>query len=295
MPMLSLSALQIIVRRHLGEHVLVQRVDAATGGCVSVAQVLVLQGGQRHFLKTHQAGSLALFQAEALGLQTLAATQTLRVPAVLGHGMQGTTAYLLLEYLPLQGTPVPQRAGAQLAALHRHQAPRYGWVQDNTLGGTPQPNPAQTQWVHFWQQHRLGFQLERARQHGYPVAAYEQGLRLQAGLGAFFTDYRPAASLLHGDLWRGNLAYLPDGSPVVYDPAVYYGDREADLAMTELFGGFEPAFYAAYRAAWALDAGYAVRKHLYNLYHVLNHFNLFGGAYAAQAVRMTGQLLAELE
>jgi protein-ribulosamine 3-kinase len=120
------------------------------------------------------------------------------------------------------------------------------------------------------------------------------GEALMAGLGDFFADYRPAPSLLHGDLWGGNHGFLADGTPVIFDPSAYYGDREADLAMSELFGGFAPDFYAAYREAWPLDAGYAVRKTLYNLYHILNHANMFGGGYAAQAQRMLAQLLAQI-
>jgi protein-ribulosamine 3-kinase len=114
-----------------------------------------------------------------------------------------------------------------------------------------------------------------------------------AGLPALL-DHGPAPSLLHGDLWTGNLGYLPDGTPAVFDPAVYYGDREADLAMSELFGGFGRDFYAAYRDAWPLDAGYGTRKTLYNLYHILNHLNLFGGGYLGQARAMIDRLLAEI-
>ena len=115
---------------------------------------------------------------------------------------------------------------------------------------------------------------------------------MQDRLADFFPGYSPRPSLLHGDLWGGNFAYA-DGEPVLFDPAVYFGDREADLAMTELFGGFPAAFYAAYREAWPLDPGYGVRKTLYNLYHVLNHYNLFGGSYADQAEAMATRLLAE--
>jgi len=110
-----------------------------------------------------------------------------------------------------------------------------------------------------------------------------------------FGGYRPVASLLHGDLWSGNYAYTHEGEPVIFDPAVYYGDREADIAMTELFGGFGREFYTAYREVYPLDEGYAVRKTLYNLYHILNHLNLFGGGYLTQAQGMVDRLLSELE
>jgi fructosamine-3-kinase len=140
----------------------------------------------------------------------------------------------------------------------------------------------------------LGFQLRLAAQHGYGGALARDGEALLDRVAAFFDGYQPVPSLLHGDLWGGNHGYLEDGAPVIFDPAAYFGDRECDLAMSELFGGFAADFYAAYRAAWPLDAGYAVRKSLYNLYHVLNHANLFGGGYVAQATRMTAQLLAQI-
>jgi fructosamine-3-kinase len=109
-----------------------------------------------------------------------------------------------------------------------------------------------------------------------------------------FADYQPMPSLLHGDLWSGNYAVTQAGEPIIFDPAVYYGDREADLAMTELFGGFSQRFYAAYNETWPLDSGYQLRKTFYNLYHILNHFNMFGGGYARQAERMIEQLLSDL-
>jgi fructosamine-3-kinase len=121
-----------------------------------------------------------------------------------------------------------------------------------------------------------------------------RGERLLEALPALLERHRPPASLLHGDLWSGNYAYTRDGEPAIFDPATYYGDRETDLAMTELFGGFPREFYAAYQSAWPLDAGYATRKRLYNLYHVLNHFNLFGGGYLAQAQGLIDGLLSEV-
>jgi len=181
-----------------------------------------------------------------------------------------------------------------LAQLHRISVPQFGWTRENWIGTTPQANAWTDGWVDFWREQRLGLQLRLAADNGYGGALQRDGEILLENLPAFFADYHPVPSLLHGDLWGGNHAYLRDGTPVIFDPAVYFGDRECDLAMSELFGGFAPAFHAAYREAWPLDAGYSARKTLYNLYHILNHANLFGGGYAAQAARMTAQLLAHI-
>ncbi|MGB8408842.1 MAG: fructosamine kinase family protein, partial [Gallionella sp.] len=169
---------------------------------------------------------------------------------------------------------------------------RFGFDHDNFIGTTPQPNGWKNNWIDFWRENRLGFQLRLAAQNGYGGQLQDLGVRLLDALPVFFNSYTPQPSLLHGDLWGGNHAYLPDGTPVIFDPATYYGDRECDLAMTELFGGYSAEFYAAYRAAYPPDAGYAVRRDLYNLYHVLNHANLFGGGYARQAEQMMQKLLA---
>ncbi|MDH5513031.1 MAG: fructosamine kinase family protein, partial [Gammaproteobacteria bacterium] len=184
-----------------------------------------------------------------------------------------------------------ERLGRELAQMHRATQKQFGWRHDNTIGSTPQINTPASDWVGFWREHRLGFQLELAARNGRNLM--RRGERLLADLGNFFRTYHPEPSLLHGDLWGGNVG-ATEGQPVIFDPAVYYGDREADLAMTELFGGFSARFYQAYQEAWPLDTGYKVRKTLYNLYHVLNHFNLFGGGYASQAERMMDALLGDL-
>jgi fructosamine-3-kinase len=290
----SVDLILPMLQQHLGTGIAIARVDAANGGCINQTSTVTLADGSRYFLKVNQGSLLEMFAAEVDGLNAIRASTSLCAPEPLGYGVQGQQAYLLLEYLPLQNHGNQRQAGTQLAALHRHIAAQHGWFRNNTIGASPQRNIQTHNWVQFWQQERLGFQLERARRNGYPHRAYEQSLRLKENIGALFSDYQPVASLLHGDLWGGNLAYLPDGSPVVYDPAVYYGDRETDLAMTELFGGFGADFYAAYNAAWALDQGYVVRKTLYNLYHILNHFNLFGSSYGEQAARMTEALLTEI-
>jgi len=262
------------------------------GGCINNAAVLQ-DGARRYFVKTNDAARMGMFEAEAEGLREIARTRTVRVPQPLCWGQAGGVAYLVLEFLELGGTDSRsfEQLGRQLAQMHRATRDRFGWQIDNTIGSTPQINTLSSDWVDFWRQHRLGFQLDLAARHGRNMR--NKGERLLAGLGEFFRDYRPAPSLLHGDLWGGNVGSIGD-QPVIFDPAVYYGDRETDLAMTELFGGFSAQFYQAYQETWPLDPGYKVRKTLYNLYHVLNHFNLFGGGYGSQAEHMIDSLLVEL-
>jgi len=238
--------------------------------------------GRAVFLKLNEARFAGSFAAEADGLRALRGAGG-TTPEPLAHGALGDSAYLLLEFLDLRSTGDSAALGTMLASVHRHQADRFGWQRDNYIGSTPQQNGWGESWIAFWRERRLEPQIALARANGYRIEV-PPVWRLLEG-------HEPAPSLLHGDLWSGNAAFLPDGAPVLFDPAVYYGDREADLAMTELFGGFAREFYAAYNAAWPLAAGYELRKHLYNLYHLLNHLNLFGGGYLAQ-VRAALRLLA---
>ena len=248
------------------------------------------------FVKTGAAGDLPRLAAEATGLTALRATGTVRVPEVYRCEITDGQARLEIEYLELRGLDRESgaRLGKQLAELHRHFGERFGFAEDNWIGGSTQQNGWRNDWARFFVEHRLRVQLAWAIGNGMDRKLAEQGESLAERLPAFFVDYRPQASLLHGDLWGGNAGALPDGTPVIFDPAVYYGDRETDVAMSELFGGFPESFYAGYRTAWPLDSGYETRKTLYNLYHVLNHFNLFGAGYLNQARRMIGKLLAEL-
>jgi fructosamine-3-kinase len=263
------------------------------GGCIN--QAYVIEGsGRRYFVKTNRAALADMFAAEAQGLAELESAQALRVPHPLATGIARNEAFLVLEYLPLTGRGSFADMGRRLARQHRKTADRFGWTRANAIGSTPQINTWTRDWLGFWRVHRLEFQLQLASNHGHAGKLQRLGEELLSRLEAFFPGHTPQPSLLHGDLWGGNHGYLADGSPVIFDPAVHFGDRECDLAMSELFGGFAPAFHAAYREAWPLDAGYPVRRTLYNLYHVLNHANLFGGGYAAQAARMIAQLLAEI-
>ena len=250
----------------------------------------------KHFAKTGPAAALPRFEAEASGLAALRATGAIRVPEMIACGLAEGQARLVLEWLDLRGLDRSGGAalGRALAQVHRTTGARFGWPADNFIGGTPQENAWRDNWARFYAERRLRPQLRRARDNGMEREWLERGEKLAENIPAFFVDYRPTPSLLHGDLWSGNAAQLADGTPVIYDPACYYGDREADVAMAELFGGFPESFYAAYREAWAVDPGYETRKSLYNLYHVLNHFNLFGASYLGQAKRMIAGLLAEL-
>ena len=275
-----------------GEAFVIEARRAVGGGCINDAYV-VEGAGRRYFVKLNRASQGVMFEAEAAGLEEITASGAIQAPAPVCLGTAGDAAYLVLEYLELGGRGNAPALGRQLAAMHRVTAHRHGWCRDNTIGATPQVNTPSDDWADFWARQRLGYQLELAARQGYGGQLQRRGERLQAVLPGFFADYAPPPSLLHGDLWSGNYAFDAAGEPVIFDPAVYYGDREADLAMTELFGGFPEAFYDAYREDFPVDPGYRVRKTLYNLYHVLNHLNLFGGGYGAQAEGMIGQLLSE--
>ena len=287
------QAIEQAISGALGEQFTVTSARAVGGGCIN--QAMHLQGKSRSvFLKLNGVDRLEMFSAEAAGLCAIRASNTVRAPEPIAWGVDGQSSWLALEFLALQ----PARAesafqlGEQLAAMHAHTAAGFGWDRDNTVGATPQPNQWTRDWVTFLREQRIGHQLGLARDNGLPAATHDRVERVQSALPRLFDVYQPQPSLLHGDLWGGNWAVESGGHPVVFDPAVYYGDREADLAMTELFGGFDRGFYEAYRRTWPLDPGYDVRRDLYQLYHILNHFNLFGGGYAGQVRALADRLLA---
>jgi len=270
-----------------------------SGGCIHTALRLDgedASGKTRHFAKLAGLERAPMLVAEAEGLAALRSAGAVRVPAVLAQGDDGESAWLILEWLDLEGLgpAAAARLGGALAAQHRLPQERFGWGKDNFIGASPQENGWSADWLAFWRDKRIHAQLRMAMANRYPSKMIDRGERLLADCEAFFRAHRPAPSLLHGDLWGGNAAALADGTPVLFDPAVYCGDREADLAMTELFGGFPRDFHAAYRAAWPLDDGYPVRRDFYNLYHVLNHANLFAGGYVEQSARLVERLLAEI-
>lgn len=268
-------------------------VRAIGGGCINQTY-RIDNGTQRYFVKLNDSGSLAMFEAEVAGLLEIRQANAIRVPVPICHGENNQVAWLVLEYLELGGHGKASDLGEQLAMLHRSAAKQFGWFRDNTLGQTPQINTQASDWVDFWRVRRLQYQLDLAATNGFHGKLQQLGEQLLCDLDKLLPKSPQLPSLLHGDLWGGNYAYDQSGNPVLFDPAVYYGDREADIAMTELFGGFSADFYAAYRYNYPLDSGYNTRKVVYNLYHILNHLNLFGSSYRHQAEHMMGWLLAEI-
>jgi protein-ribulosamine 3-kinase len=263
------------------------------GGSINNA-FCIGDGKDSYFVKTNRHTLAYMFAAEARALDELNKTQTIKVPQPIACGVSGRESYAVMSWLTLSGQPNGVLFGQKLAQLHRHYSDRFGFEIDNTIGSTPQRNQWTDDWVDFWKKQRLGYQLELAKENGHGHRLYDLGSCLREQCGAFFTSYHPRPSLLHGDLWSGNWAGSASGEPVIFDPASYYGDRECDLAMMELFGHPGQQFVAAYNESYALEPGYKIRKQFYNLYHILNHANMFGASYAMQAENMMESLLAEL-
>lgn len=263
------------------------------GGCINPSLRLELGNGPA-FLKYNTGAPPGLFAVEARGLDALrrAAAGALRVPEVLAawdparEGVPGEPGWLLLEWVEPgpRGAAFDERLGRGVAALHRAPGGGWGWEEDGFIGPLPQRNPAAASWAELWRDHRLEPRLRAARDAGHQVGAAEEWERLLAALPELLAPAEEdGPSLLHGDLWSGNVASGPAGEPCLVDPAAYRGHREADLAMTELFGGFGPRFHAAYAEAWPLRPGYReARRAVYQLYYLLVHVELFGGGYAAR-------------
>jgi fructosamine-3-kinase len=276
-----------------GTHFEIGDRQSIDGGCINQAY-LVSNEQERYFVKLNRSSLIDMFAAEASGLSAIATTNTIKVPLPICWGIAEDCSYLVLEHLDF--TLNPQREnwgemGRKLAAMHRFQISpdrQFGWHTNNTIGSTPQINTWERDWATFFTQHRIGYQLELAQHHGgnFPKAA-----QVLAKIPEFLDNYYPQPSLVHGDLWSGNASFTTAGTPVIFDPATYWGDREVDVAMAALFGGFPNAFYQGYADVYPLDPDYSTRKVLYDLYHILNHYNLFGGNYQGWANNLIETIL----
>ena len=273
------------LRAILGTDVL--RSIPVSGGDINDAYKLNLSDGRQIFMKVNRSVGLSFFQAEAEGLEAIRATGAINVPEVIAVGKdQQYGAFLLLEWVKAdpKAHDFWEKFGKSLARMHQAPASRFGWEKDNYIGASPQINTPHDKWVAFFRDCRLSPQFERA-QHYFDPSMWKRITRLLDHLEDHLVE-PPHPSLLHGDLWSGNFITGNDGQAWLIDPAVYLGHAEADLAMTELFGGFHPDFYSAYREVSPLQPGYEQRRDLYNLYHLLNHLNLFGGGYLSAVLRI---------
>lgn len=283
------SRIESAIRAATGSDFRISASQWVTGGCISEARRI--DGDDRsYFVKTGPASAADLFRAESDGLAALASTGAIRTPQVTCTGAVDDESWLVLEWIDLGGSADPAAMGRSLAAMHSHHGSHYGWHRDNWIGASPQRNDRSDDWATFWCSRRLAVQFDMAAARGHEALTARRHDVIERARD-LLRGHAPGASLVHGDLWSGNAGYDQHSHPVIFDPAVYCGDPEVDVAMTELFGGFPPAFYQAYREVIPALPGYRLRRDMYNLYHVLNHANLFGGGYVAQAHALMSGLL----
>ena len=252
---------------------------------------MISDGEQRYFVKVNSREFFPKFEAEGEGLKELRTTDTVFVPELITMGHTKHHSYIVLNYLatkPLDDSKNSHLFGVQLAKQHLWgEQKEFGFDRDNYIGETLQPNPWHKKWGRFFAEQRIGWQLQLLNEKGVNFGDIDT---IVETVHDRLANHNPRPSLLHGDLWHGNVAISAFG-PICYDPACYWGDRECDIAMSELFQGFQPEFYQGYESIAPLDFGYQGRKHIYNLYHILNHCNLFGGHYLEEATQSINQLL----
>lgn len=277
---------------HLQRAIKIQRVIPVTGGDISKSFLLHCLT-ERFFVKVNKLELAALFTAEAHALAEISNNIPDACPNVICAGSNADNSYLVLQYLDLstRSNAAEGVLGELIARLHNienNTAPhslQYGWMEDNFIGLTPQKNTWTASWCEFFIEQRLKPQTLLARQNGFDRQFRSISSELMSAVESLLKLYQPTPSLLHGDLWSGNAAIDNQGRGRIYDPATYYGDAECDIAMTELFGGFGSQFYEAYYQLRPQKSDYLQRKTIYNLYHMLNHLNLFGSGYLAQVQR----------
>lgn len=286
----SSKEVETILKQELGSSIQLLAYPPTPGGDINQAWQLKTNQGN-FFLKTNKPQLEIIFQQEQLALDIIKASNTLLCPKPINFGKTDNFSWLLMEFIELTSQGDDYLRGQQLAQMHQVTSDKFGWQADNFIGRTPQYNSYSDNWLDFYANQRLKPQLNFAQQNAASTLLLDSGYQLIEELDKFFINYTPLPSLLHGDLWGGNSAFTTSGHPIIYDPASYYGDRETDLAMTEMFGGFSSNFYQGYNSVYPLDQGYKTRKDLYNLYHLLNHFNLFGGHYEQSSIRVIQQLL----
>ena len=282
------------ISQSIGNDFQINQTSSVSGGDINSAYKVSGLNSQQQtlhfFVKINSIKLSNMFQVEYESLLELSQNKLMQIPTPICFGSSHDKAYLILEYIPMNTHGDSRLMGKALAQMHKITASQYGWSNNNFIGSTTQSNQTHSDWLSFWRDERMIPQFEMLYNKGYQSYLSPAADKLLLHLETLLANHNPAASLLHGDLWSGNYAYNESGQPVIFDPALYYGDRETDLAMTELFGGFDESFYTSYNEVWPLEKGYKDRKTLYNLYHILNHANLFGTSYLNQAINMLERL-----
>lgn len=267
----------------LGEEI--TKISSLGGGCIGNSALISTKNTQ-YFVKTYPGNNNRVIECEANGLNELSQSKAVRIPQV----RICNSGYLILEYIQT-GTRCKnfmEIFGAALAGLHKTTAEKFGFYEDNFIGATVQKNtPGVEDWTEFYWENRLLYQLRLCEKNGYATNELKiLFAKLDNNLTKILEGSENTASLIHGDLWGGNYLVDESGLPVLIDPAVYYGNREAELAMTMLFGGFDERFYHSYNETYPLPEGWKYRIDIYKLYHIINHLNLFGTGYYSQAVSL---------
>ena len=260
-----------------------------SGGDISESYC-ISDGTSRYFVKCNDAIFVGMFEAEANGLKALEQASQFKVPRMIAYGVAENQCYLILEYLDITNRISPKLLGEQLAKLHTATNSQFGFYEDNFIGKTKQLNPWSDDWGEFFTHQRIGFQISLLEEKGSSLHSKKEVIDFLSVLPEYLNKHQPTASLVHGDLWQGNYGFT-EGQAVLYDPACYFADHEVDLAMLELFGNPGEDFFKVYQDEFGIKQGYSVRKKIYNLYHILNHANLFGGSYEQQAYEMVKAIL----
>lgn len=286
------ESLDSAVKACFSEDITIEQMVPVSGGDINEALMIRLNDGSKVFMKRNWKENRSFFEAEAEGLAAIRSTGTIKTPKVYAIGTDGPHSFLLMEPADgaRSGSGYYERFAERLARMHMADTSsftngmKFGFMHDNYIGASEQSNKLYPSWISFFRDERLRPQFERARSY-FSDAEADAMEQLLSRLGELLREpIHP--SLLHGDLWAGNYITGNDGEAWLIDPAVYVGHHEADLAMSELFGGFPREFYDAYRSLFSLESGYEERKDLYNLYHLLNHLNLFGGSYYYPVIRI---------
>jgi len=275
----------------LGEQYKIINQVPLTGGDINRAYKID-NGKTSYFVKVNDKTHIAHFGCEVYSLEKIQEVKELNTPNVVTYGVANDCSYLVLDYIPfdVKASSDWYHLGEKLAYMHNNsEHGQFGWEHDNYIGHTQQTNPWSSNWKTFFSEQRIGWQLQLLHEKGIHIGDIDHLVKeCHDGLN----HHTPKPRLVHGDLWSGNLAFV-DNAPLVYDPACYYGDREVDLAMTELFGCLPANFYKGYQSVNPIDSGYDKRKNIYNFYHVLNHANLFGGIYIEQSQALIKRIIAQ--